>query len=329
MQVSQSRKTLTGWLSWQQLVVLNKKDFISTCFKFKVFTHRLKTLNWMQVRQSPKTPTGWLCWQQLVVLNKKNASSDEETEADPVGDNDEETDSEENDDDGPGSAEPSEGEGNAVANPNDRSAQQQELKDSPMKHSVLDDLSSASPGHVSTVLLEHSWSLSGVPNHSWDLIPGQPVHQLPILSQSHISHSIPVDGWFLDPSQWFSNDDKLSKQVLVIKSCQQPGAGAISDGEVEASKSHFFESKPTPLHLQQAPCLSPHPALGHFLQHVEWQWHSRSRQLGMPEDIFRYHLQPFLTRDWFFSKEQLEAPFLTEEMMSKFQQFKSSSFLCS
>ena len=54
-----------------------------------------------------------------------------------------------------------------------------------------------------------------------------------------------------------------------------------------------------------------------------------TKQLGMPEDIFRDHLQPFLTRDWFFTKEQLEAPTLTEEMISKFQQFKSSSFLCS
>ena len=45
MQVSQSRKTLTGWLSWQQLVVLNEKDIITTCFKFKVFTYEEKSLD--------------------------------------------------------------------------------------------------------------------------------------------------------------------------------------------------------------------------------------------------------------------------------------------
>ena len=43
--------------------------------------------------------------------------------------------------------------------------------------------------------------------------------------------------------------------------------------------------------------------------------------VGLPEDVFHNHLQPFLGRDWFFTEEQLEARFLTPAMTEEFRRY--------
>ena len=44
-----------------------------------------------------------------------------------------------------------------------------------------------------------------------------------------------------------------------------------------------------------------------------------TNNIGLPEDIFREHLQPFLSRDWFYTHQQLEADFVSAEIVAEFE----------